>query len=112
MILVVKIILRGTDGVVFVADSAVNRMVENLQLWRNMKMHLSEFNILLTDLPIVIQFNKRDLPNALPTSTLKRLLKVEGYPTFEAVARQGHGVFNTLKAIVNGTLRKVYREMA
>ena len=104
--------LRGADGIVFVADSAVNRMVENLNLWQNMKTHLSELNIPLTDLPIVVQFNKRDLPNALSTQTLKKLLKVDDYPTLEAVAMQGQGVLETLNAITNRTIRQIHREMA
>ena len=107
-----KVVLRGADGVVFVVDSAANRLTANLELWDNMKTHLAALNIPLADLPIVIQFNKRDLPNALPTQTLQKLLRVNGYPTYESVAMKGQGVFDTLKAIINGTIRQVQREVA
>ena len=107
-----KVVLRGADGVVFVADSAPNRLADNLELWQNMHTHLSALNIPVAKLPIVVQFNKRDLPNTLPIETLKRLLKVNGYLTFEAVAMQGEGVLETLKAIINGTIKQIQHEMA
>jgi hypothetical protein len=76
-----------------------------------MKNHLSELNMSLSDLPLVVQFNKRDLPNAMLTSSLQNLLYINGSPTFEAVAVQGQGVFDTLKAIINKVVSKVQREM-
>jgi signal recognition particle receptor subunit beta len=106
-----KLVLRGADGVVFVADSAVDRLRYNLESWQDMKNHLSELNMSLSDLPLVVQFNKRDLPNAMLTSSLQNLLYINGSPTFEAVAVQGQGVFDTLKAIINKVVSKVQREM-
>ncbi|MFN8453964.1 MAG: ADP-ribosylation factor-like protein [Anaerolineae bacterium] len=107
-----KLVLKGADGVVFVADSAPNRLRDNLQLWANMKSHLTALNIPLADIPIIVQFNKRDLPNAMPVAGLRGLLQVNGYPTFESVANKGEGVFDTLKAIINGVVTRVQREVA
>lgn len=106
-----KVVLRGTDGIVFVVDSAPDRVTANLELWQNMKIHLSELDIPLTNFPIVVQFNKRDLSNALPVDTLKKLLRVDNYPTFEAIAIEGQGVSNTLKAVINDTIKQVQRDM-
>lgn len=107
-----KLVLRGTDGVVFVADSAANRMVDNLELWKNMKTHLASFDLPLADMPIVVQLNKRDVPNALSAAVLRSVLQANDYPTFEAVAKNGQGVFDTLKAIINGVVSRVQREIA
>lgn len=107
-----KLVLRNTDGVVFVADSASNRMEANLDIWKNMRTHLTELNLPPDNLPTVVQFNKRDLPNAVEPMILKNLLQVNGYPTFEAIAIEGKGVFDTLKAIINGVIKRVQREMA
>lgn len=107
-----KLVLRGADGVVFVADSAANRISDNLELWHNMKAHLHSLDLPLTDLPIIVQLNKRDAPNALPVPFLRSTLRLNGYPTIEAVAVQGQGVFDTLKAIINGIITRVQREVA
>ena len=106
-----RLVLRGADGVVFVADSAAHRLVENVESWKSMETHFKSLN-LASNLPLVVQFNKRDLPNALPASMLHEALPINGQATFEAVARQGQGVFDTLKAIVNGVVSRVQREMA
>ncbi len=107
-----KLVLRGADGVVFVADSARHRLNDNLESLKNMEAHLSSFNMSLATLPVVIQFNKQDLPEALPGPTLRSLLKVNGHPHFESVAIQGQGVFETFKAIVNGVVKNVQRQVA
>ena len=107
-----KLVLRGADGVVFVADSASDRARDNLRAWQNMQAHLVSLDIPLANLPIVVQFNKRDLPRATPIPALRQLLQVNGYPTFESVALQGRGVFETLKAIINAVVTRVQREMA
>lgn len=106
-----KLVLRNADGVVFVADSGPDRLADNLELWKNMKSHLAEMNIALDGFPIVVQFNKQDLPNAVSLPTLKNLLQVNGYPTFGSVAMKGQGVFDTLKAITNGVVKRVQREV-
>jgi signal recognition particle receptor subunit beta len=107
-----KLVLRGADGVVFVTDSARNRLNDNLESWENMKAHLASFEMSLASLPLVVQFNKQDLPNAMPEAALRSLLRVNGQPCFESVAIQGQGVFETLKAIVNGVVKNVQREVA
>ena len=107
-----RIVMRGVDGIVFVVDSAGNRLNDNIESWASMKMNLAALNIPMKDLPVVVQLNKRDLPNALPLVTLQSVLPIAGYPRFEAVARQSKGVFDTLKAIVNGAVANVQREMA
>ncbi|MCB0180335.1 MAG: gliding-motility protein MglA [Anaerolineae bacterium] len=106
-----KLVLRGADGVVFVADSNRNRVNENLESWENMKAHLISLNI-PSDLPLIVQLNKRDLPNAMSVPELRQNLGLNGNPVFESIAVQGKGVFNTLKAIINGVVMRVQREMA
>jgi signal recognition particle receptor subunit beta len=107
-----KLVLRNADGVVFVADSNPERTNANLESWKNLKSHLRAFNLSFNNMAVVVQFNKRDLPNAMPVPLLKNILRVNGNPTFEAVALEGEGVFPTLKAIINGVIQKVQQEVA
>jgi hypothetical protein len=107
-----KIVLRGADGVVFVADSSSNRVKDNLESWQSMKTHLASFDISLDDLPLVVQFNKQDLPQALKAPVMRHLLNVNGTPNFESVAIRGQGVFETLKTIINRVIKNVQREAA
>ena len=99
-----KLILKGVDGVVFVADSQVERMEANLESIDNLKANLGEQGYDLTKVPLVIQYNKRDLPNAAPLDEMRRLLNPRGNPDFEAAAPVGRGVFETLKAIAREVL--------
>jgi len=94
-----KLILKGVDGVVFVADSQVERMEANIESLDNLSINLKEQGFDLDKVPFVIQYNKRDLPNAAPVDELKKLLNPNGVPDFEACAATGEGVFETLKAI-------------
>jgi signal recognition particle receptor subunit beta len=94
-----KLILKGVDGVVFVADSQVERMDANVESVDNLKVNLKEQGYDLDRIPYVIQYNKRDLPNVAPLAELKELLNPKGVPDFEGVAPQGIGVFDTLKSI-------------
>ncbi len=95
-----KLILKGVDGVVFVADSQIERMDANIDSMENLKTNLKEHGYDIERIPLVIQYNKRDLPNAAPVEELRRILNPRGVPDFEAVAPKGIGVFDTLKAIV------------
>ncbi len=104
-----RLILQGTDGVVFVVDSQAGRMTENEESWYTMEQHLIELGHDLQTFPIVVQFNKRDLPHALPVQELRRRLPIDGRPCFEASAIKGHGVFDTLKASMNGVVAAVRR---
>ena len=92
-----KLILRGVDGVVFVADSQDERMDANVEALENLQANLREHNYDFMKIPYVLQLNKRDLPNVLPAEELKNGLIKKGEPVFEAVAFKGAGVFETLK---------------
>src|SRR5215216_5464563 len=93
-----KLILKGVDGVVFVADSQIGRIEANLESLENLRTNLSEQGYQLDKLPYVIQYNKRDLPEVASMEELKQLLNPTNVPEFEGVARTGVGVFDTLKA--------------
>ena len=99
-----KLILKGVDGVVFVADSQIERMEANVESLENLKVNLQEQGYELEKLPYVIQYNKRDLPNAAPLEEMKKLLNPGEIPDFEACAQGGEGVFETLKAVAKGVL--------
>jgi signal recognition particle receptor subunit beta len=99
-----KLILKGVDGVVFVADSQEARMDANVESLRNLEDNLRENGFELKAIPYVLQFNKRDLPSAVLVDDMYRLLNFKGEPTFEAVAIKGIGVFETLKAVTKQVL--------
>ena len=100
-----KLILKGVDGVVFVADSQVERMEANLESLDNLRLNLSEQGYDLDKISRVIQYNKRDLPHAAELHEMRRQLNPSGAPDFEACATVGTGVFETLKAVARGVLR-------
>ena len=100
-----KLILKGVDGVVFVADSQNERMEANVESLDNLRINLSEQGADLERTPFVIQYNKRDLPNAAPLAQMKKLLNPKGMPDFEACATSGKGVFETLKAVARSILQ-------
>ncbi len=99
-----KLILRGVDGVVFVADSQAERMDANVEALDNLQENLKEHGYDLMKVPYVLQLNKRDLPNALPSEQLKRELMRRNEPVYEAIAFQGQGVFETLKEVARQVL--------
>jgi signal recognition particle receptor subunit beta len=99
-----KLILRGVDGVVFVADSQEERMDANVEALENLQDNMKEHGYDFTKVPYVLQLNKRDLPNALGVDALKKELVKRGEPVFEAVAFQGVGVFETLKEVARQVL--------
>jgi signal recognition particle receptor subunit beta len=94
-----KLILKGVDGVVFVADSQIERMEANLESMDNLRINLKEQGYDLDKVPFVVQYNKRDLPNAAPLEEMRRALNPMGVPDFEACAQNGTGVFETLKHV-------------
>jgi len=104
-----KLILKGVDGVVFVADSQEARMDANEESMHNLGENLRENGFELKNIPYVLQFNKRDLPSAVGVDDMYRLLNFKGEPTFEAVATQGMGVFETLKAVAKQVLYELRR---
>ena len=99
-----KLILKGVDGVVFVADSQVDRFEANLESLDNLKDNLGEQGYSLEHLPHVIQYNKRDTRDAVDLNYLRRALNHDGVADFEAVATTGVGVFETLKAVAKHVL--------
>jgi mutual gliding-motility protein MglA len=99
-----KLILRGVDGVVFVADSQEERLDANLESLSNLAENLKEQGYDLQKIPYALQLNKRDLPNAMPAAELKNLLLVKGEPVFEAISTRGHGVLDTLKGVARQVL--------
>jgi len=94
-----KLILKGVDGIVFVADSQVERMEANVESIENLKANLVEQGYSLDSIPYVMQYNKRDLPNAAPVDEMRKLLNPNGVPEFESIATEGPGVFETLKSV-------------
>ncbi|MCI0588853.1 MAG: GTPase domain-containing protein, partial [Planctomycetes bacterium] len=104
-----KLVLQGVDGVVFVADSSPSKMEENLQSYSNLEENLREYGRELRELPHVIQWNKRDLPDALPVAELNQRMNKNRVATFEAVAMTGEGVFPTLKALASAVLESINR---
>ena len=106
-----KLILKGVDGVVFVADSQVERMEANVESLDNLKINLREQGYELEKIPFVIQYNKRDLPNTAPLDEMRKLLNPGGVPEFEACATTGEGVFETLKCVAKLVLTDI-KQMA
>jgi hypothetical protein len=94
-----KLVLRGVDGIVFIADSAADKIDENLESFQNMEENLSEYGYKRESIPIIIQYNKRDLPNALTVQDLDARINKYNLPWSEAVANKGKGVFESLKLI-------------
>jgi signal recognition particle receptor subunit beta len=105
-----KLILRGADGVIFVADSQVDRMEANLESLQNLDDALVERGYSLETMPLVVQYNKRDLVNIAPTEQLRSELNPRLVPDFEAVATMGRGVFETLKALSKLVLLRVHEQ--
>ena len=104
-----KLILKGVDGVVFVADSQVDRLDANLESLESLKRNLAEHGEDLEKIPFVIQYNKRDLPNAVDRAYLEQQLNPRGVDSFEAVATTGAGVFDSLKAVAKQVLVELKR---
>jgi mutual gliding-motility protein MglA len=94
-----KLILKGVDGIIFVADSQRHRAEANVEAMHNLYDNLAEYGLDLARLPFAIQYNKRDLGDVIPVEELRRELNPGGVPDFEAVAIEGKGVFETLRAV-------------
>ncbi len=113
-----KLVLQGVDGVIFVADSAPEKMPENLESFQNLRDNLTEMGLNVDDptsqgfVPVVLQYNKRDLPTAQSVADMNTQMNPNGAPTFEAVARDGKGVFATLKEISRLVIEKLNKEHA
>ena len=104
-----KLILKGVDGVIFVADSQVERMDANVEAIDNLDANLRTQGYDLMAIPYVLQLNKRDLPNVAPVDEMRRLLVRKTEPTYEAIASKGVGVFETLKGVAKLVLSELTR---
>ncbi|HSZ18433.1 MAG TPA: GTPase domain-containing protein [Candidatus Acidoferrum sp.] len=102
-----KLILKGADGVVFVADSQEERLDANLETLDNLREHLKEHKLDFNTIPYVLQLNKRDLPGVLSVADLSKQLQVKGEPVNEAVAITGQGVFETLREVAKLVLAEL-----
>ena len=107
-----KLILKGVDGVVFVADSQIARMEANVESLENLRTNLAEQGYSLDKLPYVIQYNKRDMPGIAPVDELRALLNTASVPDFEGIASTGLGVFDTLKSVAKLVLTALKRGTA
>jgi len=99
-----KLILKGVDGIVFVADSQIERMEANIESVENLRVNLQEQGYDLDKIPYSMQYNKRDLPNIAPLEEMNKVLNTRNVPWFEAVATEGIGVFDTLKSVAKQVL--------
>ena len=104
-----KLILKGVDGVVFVADSQIDRIEANIESLDNLRTNLEEQGYDLDRIPYVVQYNKRDLPQVAPIGELREQLNPTRVPDYEAVATTGNGVFDTLKAVAKLVLAELKR---
>jgi hypothetical protein len=102
-----RLILRGVDGIVFVADSQISRYDANIESLYNLMENLESYKLKLEDIPYVLQYNKRDMPEIISVEDLEQEINPQGYPSFEAVAINGVGVFDTLKCVAKGVLKKL-----
>jgi signal recognition particle receptor subunit beta len=102
-----KLILKGVDGVVFVADSQIERMEANIESLDDLRINLAEQGYDLDKLPFTIQYNKRDLPSVAPLDNMDKLLNPKNVPYFEGVAVTGAGVFETLKNVAKQVLTEL-----
>ncbi len=102
-----KLVLKGADAVVFVADSQEDRLDENLDSLADLEEKMALYNMSLSSFPWLLQYNKRDLPSAVPVSLLQKKLNILNIDHFEAVATRGTGVFPTLKAAIQKAVRHV-----
>jgi len=109
-----QLVLRGVDGIVFVADSQYDKMQENVESFQNMEENLKSLNLNLADIPYVIQYNKRDMDNLAPIEFMEYLVnnKDVQVPYFEAAAPKCVGVFETLNAITRLLLQKFINQGA
>ncbi len=101
-----KLVLKGVDGIVFVADSQIKRLHENVDAIKDLYEDLLELGFVPAEVPLILQCNKRDLPGILSVPTLKENLGLNGVPAYESVAVDGVGVLDGLKSIVNQVVTK------
>lgn len=106
-----KLVLRGVDAIIFVADSARGKMDENVESLQNLQDNLKEYGLDVEEIPLVLQYNKRDVEDPYSVEELERALNPRGLPYFEAVATTGQGVFETFRGISRVLLQKLSKEV-
>jgi len=106
-----KMVLKGADGIVFVADSQQAMEEANIESFENLKVNLTEDNNALASVPLVFQYNKRDLKNTSSLDRMNEILNLDGHPYFEAVSTEGTGVVETLREISSLTLENIKKEI-
>ena len=106
-----KLVLKGVDGVVFVADSQRAMLDANVQSFKNLEENLAEMDLTVDELPIVLQYNKRDLSDICSKEELDEALNRNDWPSFEAIAIEGTGVFETLKGVSRETLMSLRKRL-
>jgi signal recognition particle receptor subunit beta len=104
-----KLVLRGADGIVFVVDSQRERLDENLESFRNLHENLLDEGVNPREVPLVLQYNKRDLPGVMPIDELEDAFNFRELPAYPAVAVEGDGVFSTLKSVSTNVLQGLSR---
>lgn len=109
-----QMVLKGVDGIIFVADSQLDRMEENLTAWRSMERNLEDNRTPLSSLPVVLQYNKRDLEKIAPVQYMEYVLNngPRRFPFYEASASAGTNVFATLNALAQEILQRFHRAAA
>ncbi len=107
-----KLILKGVDGIVFVVDSSKSKLKDNIDSLKELKDYLEEMGININEIPMVIQYNKRDLPDALPIEELEKNINYMGAPYIESVALEGIGVVETLELITELVIKSYSKHLA
>jgi signal recognition particle receptor subunit beta len=102
-------VLKGADCVIFVADSQASKLQENIECWNELQEQLRRMNKDITDFPLVMQWNKRDLNELLPVSVLEQYMNPYRAPSYDAVAVTGQGVIECLRTGINSTLQRLER---
>jgi signal recognition particle receptor subunit beta len=102
-----RLVLQGADGVVYVADSQLSRLKANMETMRNLEENLLALGTNPRDFPLVLQYNKRDLPSIAPIALMRMQLARDGVPQFQSVAIEGVGVLETLKAAINLVVSRI-----
>jgi signal recognition particle receptor subunit beta len=105
-----KLILKGCDGIIFVADSQAARIEANIESLENLEQNLAAYGSSLATVPHVIQYNKRDMPEVTSIAELRETLNLHKAPEFEAVAKTGQGVFETLKGLAKSVLKELAKK--
>ena len=107
-----RVVLSGADAVAFIADSQRSAASANAYSYRDLETNLRANGLDIKSIAQVVQFNKRDVPNALPTDKIVSAMQIDGLPTFDAIAIKGDGVLETLKAIIQDVMQSIQRELA